>query len=406
VVNTCGFIEAAREESIDTILEMAAHKKGGACRRLVVAGCLVQRHPEEMRRELPEVDAFLGLDELGRIADAVRGERGDPHLPAGGPATYLYDHQTPRILAGPAHSAYLKIAEGCDNPCAFCAIPRFRGAYRSRRMGSILAEARALVEAGAVEINLIAQDSTNYGADLGLEDGIARLLEGLSEVEGLRWIRLFYLYPNRISDRLIEVMATRDSVCRYVDIPLQHASTAVLQRMMRGGSADHHRRILRRFREAMSDITLRTTLIVGYPGETEEEFQELLEFVEEAEFDHLGTFAYSHEESTRAASLHDDVPAELKQERVERVMRAQERISRRKNRQKIGRTLEVLCEGASAESEHLLEGRTRGQAPEVDGRVLINDGFARPGEIVPVEITEAHAFDLVGRSLRTAPAAG
>ncbi|MGD8377616.1 MAG: 30S ribosomal protein S12 methylthiotransferase RimO, partial [Acidobacteriota bacterium] len=287
VVNTCGFIEAAREESIDTILEMARLKTEGACRRLVVAGCLVQRHASELREELPEVDAFLGLDDLGRVAEAVRGERGDDRIPHGGPATFLYDHQTPRMLAGPRHSAYLKIAEGCDNPCAFCAIPRFRGAFRSRRMGSILAEAEALVRGGAVELNLIAQDSTYYGVDLGLEDGTAKLLEALSEIEGARWIRLFYVYPNRISDRLIEVMATRDNVCRYVDIPLQHASRSVLQRMVRGGSAAHHREVLRRFRERIPGVHLRTTMIVGYPGETDAEFQELLDFVEEAAFDHL-----------------------------------------------------------------------------------------------------------------------
>jgi ribosomal protein S12 methylthiotransferase len=338
------------------------------------------------------------------VAAAVRGERGDAEIPAGGPATYLYDHQTPRILAGPRHSVYLKIAEGCDNPCAFCAIPRFRGAFRSRRMGSILAEAQALVAGGAVELNLIAQDSTNYGLDLGLEDGVARLLDGLSEVEGARWIRLFYLYPNRITDRLIEVMAARDNICKYVDIPLQHASRAVLQRMVRGGSADHHRRILGRFREAMPEITIRTTMIVGFPGESEAEFEELLEFVEEAQFDRLGAFTYSHEESTRAAHLADDVPPELKEERRDRLMAVQERISIRRNRELVGRTLTVLCDGVSAESEHLLEGRTEGQAPEVDGVVYLVEGEAAAGALVPVEITEAHPYDLVGRVV-AAPAA-
>jgi len=397
VVNTCGFIDTARQESIDTILEMAELKRSGACRRLVVAGCLVQRQPEEMRRALPEVDAFLGLDDLGKVAAAVRGERGDAEIPAGGPATYLYDHQTPRILAGPSHSVYLKIAEGCDNPCAFCAIPKFRGAFRSRRMGSILAEAQALVAGGAVELNLIAQDSTNYGLDLGLEDGVARLLEGLAEVDGARWIRLFYLYPNRITDRLIEVMAGHDNICEYVDIPLQHASRTVLQRMVRGGSADHHRRILRRFREAMPAITLRTTMIVGFPGETEAEFAELIDFVEEARFDRLGAFTYSHEESTRAAALADDVPPEVKEERRERLMAVQEEISISRNRDLVGRILTVLCDGISSESEHLLEGRTEGQAPEVDGVVYLVEGEAHPGDLVPVEITEAHPYDLVGR---------
>ena len=397
VVNTCGFIEAAREESVDTILEMARFKTTGACRRLVVAGCLVQRYPDALRRELPEVDAFLGLDELGAVADAVRGERGDRELPAGGPATYLYDHLTPRMLAGPRHSAYVKIAEGCDNPCGFCAIPKFSGAFRSRPIDSIVAEARALVERGAVELNLIAQDSTNYGTDIGIENGIAQLLERLADVDGARWIRLFYVYPNRITDGLIEVMATRDNICSYIDIPLQHASTAVLRRMFRGGSADHHRRILARFRRAIPDITLRTTMIVGFPGETEAEFQEMLDFVEEARFQNLGAFTYSHEEATASFALPDDVPADLKEERRRSVMELQERISGAHNRALVGRTLTVLCEGPSGQTEHLLEGRTEGQAPEVDGTVWINDGKAGTGDLVPVEITEAHPFDLVGR---------
>jgi ribosomal protein S12 methylthiotransferase len=399
VVNTCGFIDAAREESVNTILEMAELKKSGACRRLVVAGCMVQRYPEELQRELPEVDAFLGLDDLGQVAEAVRGERGDA-LTGGGPATYLYDHLSPRMLAGPHHSAYLKIAEGCDNPCAFCAIPMFRGAFRSRRPDSVVAEARSLVEAGAVELNLIAQDSTHYGSDLGIEDGAACLLERLAtEVDGARWIRLFYVYPNRITDRLIEVMATHDNICNYVDIPLQHASRAVLNRMVRGGSADHHRRILERFRRAIPDVALRTTFIVGYPGETDDEFREILEFVEESRFHHAGVFTYSHEKSTRAAGLVDDVPMDVKEERRARVMELQEGITRGHHDALVGRTRTVLCDGICQETEHLLEGRLEGQAPEVDGRVLINDGEARAGQFVSVEMTEAHPHDLVGRSL-------
>lgn len=399
VVNTCGFIDAARQESIDTILEMAELKKTGSCRRLVVAGCMVQRYPEELRRELSEVDAFVGLDDLKHVARAVRDERGDA-VTAGGPATYLYDHLSPRMLAGPHHSAYIKIAEGCDNPCAFCAIPRFRGAFRSRTPDSIVEEARGLVAGGALELNLIAQDSTNYGSDLGMADGIATLLERLArEVDGARWIRLFYVYPNRITDRLIEVMATHDNVCNYVDIPLQHASRSVLHRMVRGGSADHHRVILGRFRRAIPEVALRTTFIVGYPGETDDEFRELLQFVEESRFHHLGVFPYSHEESTRAVALTDDVPPEIKEERRSQVMELQERISMERTQEMVGRTVTVLCEGPCRETEHLLEGRTEGQAPEVDGRVLINDGEAETGTFVSVEVTEAHPYDLVGRSL-------
>lgn len=435
VVNTCGFIDAAREESVEAILEAARLKSEGRCRRLVVAGCLVQRAHDELRREIPEIDAFAGLDDIPRIlgiaapeldvaaaasAAASRGTQGGllriapsrapapgaappaggPETafhPISGPATWLYDHSSPRILSGPAHSAYLKIAEGCDNPCAFCAIPTFRGAFRSRRLGSILEEAQALADRGVRELNLIAQDSTHYGTDLGLADGPARLLRGLDEIESLRWIRLFYVYPNRVTDSLLAAIAECPRVVKYLDMPLQSASRAVLARMKRGGSGESHLRLIERMRARIPDLVLRSTYIVGFPGETDEEFRDTLDFLDAAAFDHVGAFTYSHEEATSAFALPDDVPAEVKAERREALLEAQERISTKKNRARVGKTLEVLCEGAHPESDDLLVGRHAGQAPDIDGTVILNEGEAHAGSFVRARVVKAHAFDLVAR---------
>ena len=419
VVNTCSFIDSARQESVETILEMAEHKRNGACKRLVVAGCLVQRYAGELAAELPEVDAFIGLDELDRIVDAVRGQvqreswragavslpeasrpeaaRGADALPLlpSGRSRYLYDAATPRRLAGPAWSSYLKISEGCDNPCTFCAIPSFRGRYRSRPLDDIAREAGRLAAAGVRELNLIAQDSTFYGRDLGFDDGPARLLRTLDAVDGLRWIRLFYLYPNRVTPSLLEALAGCARVVKYVDIPLQSGSRSVLARMKRGGGRSELLGLLARMRSAVPGLAIRTTFIVGFPGETETEFQETLRFLHEAEFDHAGAFAYSHEEGTEAFALADDVPAEVKQERQERLLEAQEAISLRRNREKVGGVFDALCEGVHPETEHLLAGRLSTQAPDIDGSVLISDGQAVPGEFVSVRILEAHPFDLV-----------
>jgi ribosomal protein S12 methylthiotransferase len=436
VVNTCGFIEAAKEESIETLLEAARLKDTGRLRRLVVAGCMVQRYGEELRAAIPEIDAFVDLDGLAGIAAAVglaapgatgraggrmrpvagdvaaRGPRRLPALPpvaaaaatpgAVHPATYLYDAATPRMRTGPRWSAYVKIAEGCDNTCSFCAIPSFRGAFRSRPLADIVSEARRLAGEGVVEINLIAQDSTAYGTDIGLSHGPARLLESLSGVEGLRWIRLFYVYPNKVQDSLLDAIGSLPNVARYIDIPLQHAAREVLARMRRGGSADAHLRLLDRIRARVPGVSLRSTVIVGFPGETEADFEELLEFTDRARFDHLGVFTYSHEDRTGAFELDDDVPAAVKEERRGEIMRRQEILSRQLNAARVGGTFTVLCEGAAEETEHLLQGRLEGQAPEVDGRVLINDGTTGPGEFVRVRITKAHPFDLVGRIVRTA----
>jgi len=407
IINTCGFIDAAREESVETILAAVRRKEEGLCKRVVVTGCMVQRYGEELRREIPEIDAFVDLDGLGGIAraagmdaDAANNKAATP-LPAAPrglhPATYLYDAATPRTLSGPSFSAYLKIAEGCDNTCSFCAIPRFRGAFRSRPLDDILREARNLAAAGTVELNLIAQDSTAYGGDLGLKEGPTRLVEALAGIQELRWIRLFYVYPNKIDDSLLRTMGERSNIAAYIDIPLQHAARKVLARMRRGGSASGHLRLLERIRRFIPGVAIRSTVIVGFPGETETDFQELLAFIREARFDHLGAFTYSHEDHTTAAALEDDVPAQLKEDRRGLVMAEQETIAAARNEERVGSRLTVLCEGICPETEYLLQGRLEGQAPEVDGRVLIQEGIAAAGEFVQVEITEAHPFDLVGR---------
>ncbi len=405
VVNTCAFVESAREESIQAILEAARFKETGRLRRLVVAGCLVQRSAKDLAKSLPEVDAFVGLDDLHLVSAAAGLEEPDaassggrPVLPAGR-STFLYDHQSPRRRATAPWTAFLKIAEGCDHTCSFCAIPSFRGEFRSRRLGSILREAGDLASSGVRELNLIAQDSSHFGRDLGIEDGLARLLHGLDEVEGLRWVRLHYLYPNTITPSLIDAMASLPRVAKYVDMPLQHAHPDTLRRMRRGGGARSHHELLDRFRSAIPDVALRTTLIVGFPGETDEEFDTLLRFVEEERFQHLGVFPYSHEEGTSAGTLADDVAPEVKEERRSRLMEAQQRIAREHGAGMIGRVVEVLVEGAHPETEHLLAGRMSTQARDVDGGILINEGTAAPGEFVRVEITDVAGYDLVGRVL-------
>jgi ribosomal protein S12 methylthiotransferase len=406
VVNTCGFIESAREESIRTVLEAARYKETGKLRKLVVAGCMVQRYAEELRRNLPEVDVFLGLDQLDGIVAAARSAQAPrelPVLPATSvpsrpvPASYLYDDRTPRRLATAPWTAFVKIAEGCDHTCSFCAIPSFRGVFRSRRPESVVAEAHALAATGVREINLIAQDSSHYGRDLGAREGLAALLEELDRVQDLRWIRVHYLYPNTVTDHLVATMARLPRVVKYVDMPLQHAHASTLDRMRRGGSADRHRDLLGRFLSAMPEAALRTTLIVGFPGETDEEFDALLGFVAEGWFDHLGVFTYSHEEGTTAHDAVDDVPARVKEQRRDRLMRAQQEVVLRKNARLVGRVVEVLVEGAHPETEHLLVGRMAGQAPDVDGQVLLNEGEASPGTFVPVEIVETAGYDVVGR---------
>ena len=406
VVNTCAFVEQAREESIRAILEAAQHKKDGRVRRVVVAGCLVQRYLGELRDALPEVDAFIGLDELDRVVErvvplraaspllSIRGAASGKHP---GPARYLYDDRTARRLATPPWTAYVKIAEGCDHVCAFCAIPSFRGTFRSRTTDSVVAEARALARGGVREVNLVAQDSSHFGRDRGGPEDLAGLLHALDGVDELRWIRLHYLYPNTVTERVIDAMARLGRVVKYVDLPLQHAHPDTLRRMRRGGSARTHLRLLDSFERAMPQAARRTTFIVGFPGETEDEFRALLEFVEAARFDHVGVFTYSHEQGTEAARAEDDVPGTVKDERLARVMELQQRISLERSRRFVGRTVEAVVEGAHPETPHLLAGRTSTQAMDVDGELLINDGVAAPGSFVNVEITAVAGYDLVGR---------
>jgi ribosomal protein S12 methylthiotransferase len=395
VVNTCGFIESAKEESVEAIVELAAMKQEGRCKKLVVAGCLVQRHADELARELPEVDHFLGTGAYAEIARVV-SEAQAKRLVVPDP-DFVHSASTPRVNSLASHTAYLKIAEGCDNACAFCIIPKLRGAQRSRPIDDVVAEAAALAAQGTVELSLVAQDLTAYGQDLPGRIRLHHLLPELCKVDGLRWIRLHYAYPRDVPAALVEVIAAEPKIVKYLDMPLQHSSDRLLRAMRRGRDSGFLRGLLARLRARVPGIALRTSLIVGLPGETDADFEDLLRFVEEQRFERLGVFEYSPEEGTPAAEMTGQVPAALKRERFERVMEAQREIARAHQRAMIGRRVEVLVEGASEETEHLLAGRHAQQAPEIDGLTYVNDGVAYPGELVTVEVTDASDYDLVGR---------
>jgi ribosomal protein S12 methylthiotransferase len=402
VVNTCGFIGDAKEESVDAIVELAAQKETGRCRKLVVAGCLVQRHGEELARELPEVDHFLGTGAYAEIAAVVRDAQAkrlvlpDPD--------FVQTAASPRINSMPSHTAYLKVSEGCDRTCAFCIIPKLRGPQKSRPIADLVEEAERLAAQGTVELSLIAQDLTAWGEDLpGREVRLHDLLPRLAAVEGIRWIRLHYAYPRHFPDALVDVIASEPKIVKYLDMPLQHASDRLLRAMRRGGNAASMRRLLEKLRRKVPGVALRTSLIVGLPGETEADFRELLAFVKEQEFERLGVFEFSPEEGTAAADMPGQVPAKVKRARFDRIMRAQRAISRRQQRELVGRRLEVLVEGRAEETEHLLAGRHAQQAPEIDGITYINDGLAWPGELVTVEVTEAMDYDVVGRVVARDP---
>jgi ribosomal protein S12 methylthiotransferase len=405
VVNTCGFIDSAKKESIDTILEAAQLKTNGQAKRLIVAGCLVERYRDELKAEIPEVDAFIGTSQINDIltvADPKTNTRTLPVIPLGNQtATYLYDESTPRVLATPSHYAFVKIAEGCDRPCAFCFIPQMRGHFRSRRFGSIIAEAHQLAEEGVKEIILVAQDSSRYGEDLGKQDALARLLRELSHVDGIEWVRVMYTYPTHISDAFLDVLAEEPKAVKYLDMPLQHASQNVLKLMKRGGNRKSLERLIERVRKRVPGIGVRTTFISGFPGETEDDYEELLRFIKSVEFDRVGVFTYSDEEGTPAFDLSDKVPSRTAARRRNSLMKEQAKISRRKNKARVGEVVQVLFEGESKESELLWQGRMETQAPDIDGCVLINDVpdgvIPASGEMVYVEITEAHEYDLVGR---------
>jgi ribosomal protein S12 methylthiotransferase len=455
VVNTCSFIDTAKQESVDTILEMARFKTQGTARKLIVAGCLVERYRDEIQKNIPEVDAVVGTGELESILEAAglampaaaapvspfniltasahaevrpgqesraathksettafRAEgdhrerqgrfrrddwQGATHLLP----TYLYDETTPRFFTTPKSSAYIKIAEGCDHPCSFCVIPNLRGKFRSRRFESVVAEAQQLVARGVREITLIGQDTTCYGEDLGLKDGLATLLDELARIDGLRWLRFLYAYPNRITGKLLETIAKHDNICKYLDVPLQHASPDVLKRMKRGAGADIFLKTLEKVRAAVPGIALRTSFIVGFPGESPRDFEVLEEFIGEAKFDWLGVFNYSDEEGSGAFSLDIKVPKRTIESRKRRLMKLQQSISKRRKQQWLGRELVVLAEGESEETPLLWEARTQFHAPEIDGKVYLNDFGAleslEPGRFYKAEITEAHEYDVVAR---------
>ncbi|GAB4303102.1 MAG: 30S ribosomal protein S12 methylthiotransferase RimO [Desulfuromonadia bacterium] len=397
IVNTCGFIREAKQESIDTILDLADRKHDGACRILVVAGCLPQRYQEELARELPEVDIFIGVGDYPKIAELIRGYNpSEGQIRFIGDPDYTYDAELPRLQSSPHHTAYLKIAEGCSNCCSYCAIPAIRGAYRSRPLPLLLEEARRLAEKGVKEINLVAQDITRYGSDLGKDHSLPMLIRGIARIDGIRWIRLLYAYPDGITDELIELLKSEPKLCRYLDIPLQHISDPVLRRMNRRSTEEEQRRLIRRLREDIPGITLRTSLIVGFPGETDDDFRKLLQFVEESRFDRLGVFCYSREEGTPAATMPDQVSERVKRERYRKLMRTQARLSFRKNRELVGTEVEVIVEGYSDETDLLLKGRTSRQAPDIDGQVYITAGTANVGDIVTLRITDSSDYDLIG----------
>ena len=413
VVNTCAFIDTAKEESINAILEMAQLKRDGSCKRLVVTGCLAERYRDQLKAEIPEIDVTLGTGEVPEIVGALNGmqpvpspirlyraselglSKSEPRVP-----DYLYGADTPRLQTTPKHYAYIKVAEGCDYTCAFCIIPTLRGNYRSRDVDSIVAEAERLAKSGVRELLLISQDTTFFGIDRGERGALATLLRRLNTVDGLEWIRLLYLYPTTITDDVLDAMAECEKVCKYIDLPLQHASADVLRRMRRPGNRDAYDKLLARIRARVPDVTLRTTFIVGFPGETEQDVDDLLSFVRDTKFDHVGVFTYSHEEGTRAFDLVDDVPAADKQARRDKVMRLQKSIVAARQRARVLQTVRVMVDGPSPESDLVFTGRLEGQAPDIDALVYFDEcdpSTLVPGTIVEAAITGARGYDLVVR---------
>jgi len=406
VVNTCSFIESAQKESVDAILEMAEHKKFGAAKKLIVAGCLVERFRDQILEQVPEVDAVVGTGEVERILEAVDGDL--RVLPAVPPA-FLYHDLTPRIITTPRHAAYIKIAEGCDHPCTFCIIPQLRGAFRSRRFESVVREAENLAAAGAREITLIGQDTTSYGEDLGLRDGLAQLLEKLAQVEDVLWVRFLYAYPNRVTQKLLDTIAAHPRLAKYMDMPLQHASRNVLARMKRGSHGDAFLKLLERIRTTIPGVSLRTSFITGFPGETEKDFEELCDFVRAANLDWMGVFEYSDVDNANSFGLHAKVDPETITDRRNRLMAIQKKISREKLRAWKGRTAVALVEGESKENPLVWEARLEGMAPDIDGKLYLTDvelqggTTAETGDVARVEIEKTDAYDLVGRVVEILP---
>ncbi|HKN77330.1 MAG TPA: 30S ribosomal protein S12 methylthiotransferase RimO [Candidatus Acidoferrum sp.] len=406
VVNTCSFIESAQKESVDAILEMAEHKKFGAARKLIVAGCLVERFREQILEQVPEVDAVVGTGEVERILEAVDGDL--RVLPAAPPA-FLYHDLTPRVITTPRHAAYIKIAEGCDHPCTFCIIPQLRGAFRSRRFESVVREAENLAASGAREITLIGQDTTSYGEDLGLRDGLAQLLERLAQVEDLLWVRFLYAYPNRVTQKLLDTLAAHPRLAKYMDMPLQHASRNVLARMKRGSHGDAFLKLLERIRATIPGVSLRTSFIAGFPGETEADFDELCGFVRAANLDWMGVFEYSDVDNANSYGLDEKVDADTITDRRNRLMAIQKKISREKLRAWKGRAATALVEGPSKDNPLVWEARLEGMAPDIDGKLYLTDielpggETAETGDVARVEILKADTYDLIGRVVGILP---
>ena len=400
IVNTCGFIESSKKESIDAILEMAALKTNGQCKKLVVTGCLSERYSDELLKEIPEIDHMLGVNQYPRLkqilkeSDSLKKNTSINHVHE--PAEY-FESYINRVLTTPFYSAYLKLGEGCSNKCSFCIIPKIRGKFRSRSPQSIISEAEHFAQHGVKEFNLISQDTTMYGVDLKMKNGLVQLLKSLSKIKGIEWMRLFYCYPTFINSELIEYIASEEKVCNYVDVPLQHTHDFMLKRMKRQETEKGVRSMIDELRTKVPGIALRTTFITGFPGETDQHFKHLLEFVREIEFDHVGVFTYFHEEGTTAYNYEDLVPNEIAISRRDELMKTQQEINRRKNKARVGEILPVLIEGTDADEEYLVTGRLSTQAPDIDGQVIIEESDVEIGQILPMLITGSTDYDLVAR---------
>ncbi len=396
LINTCGFIGDAKEESIQTILEIGQYKASGKLKKIIVAGCLAQRYAEELISEMPEIDAVIGTGDLDKIEEIVDAILADQKIVRSESLEFLADATTERILTTHPHTAYLKIAEGCNRRCTYCIIPQLRGKLRSRTVEDIVEEAKALAAAGVREINLLAQETTEYGLDLYGRKALPDVMKAIAKVDGIEWIRTYYMYPNSITDEMLETMRDEEKVCNYFDVPIQHIADNVLRTMARAKDGNQIREVLAKIRSTVPEATIRTTVIVGFPGETEEDFEQLKEFIREFKFDYVGVFPYSREEDTVAHDLPNQVDEETKRRRAAELTNVQAEVAELKNRELIGKEIEVIIDGVSNESEYMLEGRTRGQALEIDGKVLTNDGMAKQGEIVKVKIEQNFEYDLLG----------
>lgn len=398
VVNTCGFIDSAKEESIDTILEMAEYKRKGSCQKLIVMGCLSQRYKDELLKEIPEVDYMVGAGDFKSVVKIIESDNGIEKALVREPV-FDYNEDTPRMLTTPRYTAYVKIAEGCSNRCSFCIIPKIRGTFKSRPTDSIVREVEILSGHGVKEVNLISQDTTMYGVDLGIKNGLAGLLKRLVRIDGIKWIRLLYCYPAFLKDELINVIRDEEKICKYIDLPLQHSDDKILSKMMRQEREGEIRDLVNKIRKAIPDVAIRTAFIVGFPGEADTHFGHLVNFIKEMRFEHLGIFTYSPEEGTTAAEMSDQIPDEVKIERRDTIMKLQQKISSENNKRLVGMMRDVLVEDSVSDNEFLIKGRMQTQAPDIDGIVYIEECDARVGDILPVKITRTMEYDFIGRAV-------